>query len=377
MDVIFTLIIVLAICVLAIIPTGFDTYVTPNSIRTIAKIEAVDNSMVYTTGSFINLGTQLCDVKVIWGPFKGSTVTARNDLTGRLDFDKFFAPGEKALAVVEYSQDQQIRYVTLIDHFRINVEIILFGLFMLLLILFARWTGVKAIVSFILTILSIWKILIPYTLRGANPIVVSLILVTFLTIVVLLLVGGLNRKSVAAILGSLSGTILTCILALIFSRSFNIHGAVLPFSESLLYAGYAHLNLTNILISVIFIGSAGALMDLAMDISASVYEVVQSKPDISTEDAIKSGLNVGKAVVGTMTTTLLFAYTGGFLGLLMVFMAQGTPIVDILNLRYVSKEIMQTIIGSFGLVTVSPFTAIISGLLFTKKGTDHSIATDD
>jgi uncharacterized membrane protein len=108
-------------------------------------------------------------------------------------------------------------------------------------------------------------------------------------------------------------------------------------------------------------------MDLAIDIAAAVNEVVERNPDISTAEAIRSGFNVGKAVVGTMTTTLLFAYTGGYIALLMVFMAQGTPVVNILNLKYVSKEIIHTVVGSFGLVAVAPFTAISAGILLTKK----------
>lgn len=118
---------------------------------------------------------------------------------------------------------------------------------------------------------------------------------------------------------------------------------------------------------VVFIASAGALMDLAIDIAAAVNEVVERNPDISAAEAIRSGFNVGRAVVGAMTTTLLFAYTGGYIALLMVFMAQGTPVINILNLKIISKEIMHTVVGSFGLVAVAPLTAISSGLLLTKK----------
>ena len=117
----------------------------------------------------------------------------------------------------------------------------------------------------------------------------------------------------------------------------------------------------------IFIGASGAVMDLAVDITSAVYEVVQKKPDISWQEAARSGMNVGRAAMGTMTTTLLLAYSGGYIALLMVFMAQGTPIDHILNYKYVSAEILDTMVGSLGLVTVAPFTALTSGLLFGKK----------
>lgn len=117
----------------------------------------------------------------------------------------------------------------------------------------------------------------------------------------------------------------------------------------------------------IFIGSSGAMMDLAVDITSAVYEVVTQCPGIKTKAAIQSGMNVGRAAMGTMTTTLLLAYSGGYIALLMVFMAQGTPISHILNYKYVSAEILETIVGSFGLITVAPFTAVTAGWILTTK----------
>ena len=108
-------------------------------------------------------------------------------------------------------------------------------------------------------------------------------------------------------------------------------------------------------------------MDIAMDISASMNELVLKKPDISLKEAIISGIEVGKAVIGTMTTTLLLAYSGGYTAMFMVFIAQGTPIINVLNVNYVAAEILHTIVGSFGLVTVAPFTAIVGGLIFIHR----------
>lgn len=365
-ELVFNVAVIILITILALMPTGFPTKVFPNSTRAVARVLEVNNDHVFGAISFVFQGTQVCKVEILDGPFKGQQALANNRFSGRLEVDKVFVKGDKALVVIDYT-GPQIRQVTMIDHYRINLEAFLFGIFALFLVLFARWTGVKALLSFVLTVLMIWKLLVPLMLKGWNPVIISLIFVVTATTAIIFLVGGLNRKSVAAVLGSLSGTLLTTILALIFGSSFKIHGAVLPYSETLLYSGYAYLNLTDILIAVVFIASAGALMDLAMDISAAVCELVQKKPDIGRAEAIRSGFNVGRAVVGTMTTTLLFAYTGGYIALLMIFMAQGTPVMNILNLKYVSKEIMHTIVGSFGLVAVAPFTAVIAGILFTQK----------
>ena len=141
----------------------------------------------------------------------------------------------------------------------------------------------------------------------------------------------------------------------------------MPNAESLLYSGYQYLDLTAIFMSSIFIGASGAMMDLAVDITSAIAEVVEKKPDIRKKEAILSGMNVGRAAMGTMTTTLLLAYSGGYVSLLMVFMAQGTPIDHILNYKYVAAEVLDTVVGSFGLVTVAPFTAVMAGVLLTGR----------
>lgn len=133
------------------------------------------------------------------------------------------------------------------------------------------------------------------------------------------------------------------------------------------------MNLTQIFMASIFIGASGAVMDLSVDITSAVCEVVEKKPDISWREAAMSGIRVGRAAMGTMTTTLLLAYSGGYVALLMVFMAQGTPIDNILNYKYVSSEILDTLVGSFGLVTVAPFSALTSGILLTRRQKEEQV----
>jgi len=153
--------------------------------------------------------------------------------------------------------------------------------------------------------------LVPCLLRGWNPVWVALGLVLMLTALILGLIYGFDRRCLAA--------------------------------------------------------TSGAVMDLAVDICSAVYEVVQKRPDIGPREAVASGFAVGRAACGSTTTTLLLAYSGSYIALLMVFMAQGTPVAFILNYKYVAAEIVHTIVGSFGLVTVAPLTAITSGLLLARK----------
>ena len=209
--------------------------------------------------------------------------------------------------------------------------------------------------------------LVPLYLNGFDPIITGFIITVALTVIIISLVYGFESKTLSAASGATLGLLVTAILGIIFTTGFKIHGAIMPNSESLLYSGYQDLNLTKIYMASIFIGSSGAVMDLAVDITSAVNEVIEKKPTISAKEAALSGMNVGRAAMGTMTTTLLLAYSGGYIALLMVFMAQGTPIYNILNYKYVSAEIIDTIVGSFGLVSVAPFTAIMSGILLTRK----------
>ncbi len=294
-----------------------------------------------------------------------------NYLNGSLEQDKLFEVGDTAFVAVSYSGDE-ITAVTMTDHYRLGMEALLAGLFLLLLILFAGKTGLRAILSFIVTILMMWKVLVPCLLKGMNPVWVALGLVTLLTFLILSLIYGWDKRCLAASGGAILGILVTAVLGSIFTNLFKIHGAVMESSESLLYAGYQYLDLTQIFVASIFMGSAGAVMDLSVDICSAVYEVVEKKPEISAREAIMSGFAVGRAACGSTTTTLLLAYSGSYIALLMVFMAQGTPVEFILNYKYVAAEIIHTIVGSFGLVTVAPLTAITSGLLFTRKSASQN-----
>ena len=352
------------IAILLLAPTGFEGALQYRQAdRCTALVTAVDDSAIIDTG-LVRSGEQRCTLELLGGRFEGQTATGVNLLNGSLEQDKLFSPGDKAMVVVSFQGDE-ILSVTMTDHYRIGKEVILAAVFAVFLLLFAGRTGVRAIVSFVLTVLMLWKVLVPLYLKGWNPIFMGLLVTLALTLLIIALVYGFDRRCLSAASGASLGVLVTCVLGILFTDLFQIHGAVMAYSESLLYAGYQDLNLTQIFMASIFIGSSGAVMDLSVDITSAVHEVVEKRPDISRWEAVRSGLNVGRAAMGTMTTTLLLAYSGGYVALLMVFMAQGTPIWNILNYKYVASEIVHTIVGSFGLVTVAPFTALTSGLLLT------------
>lgn len=349
------------------LPNQFENPVYDNHIRAKATVISVDNSMVNHVG-LITYGDQVCEVEVESGLYSGERFIASNMLLGKLESDKLFNVGDKALIVMQPNiENSEIIKVTMVDHYRLNLELILVIAFAVLLIALAGWLGVRAIISFLFTVLAIWKVLIPAFLMGYHPIIVGMMFTLLLTVLITMLVYGFGRCFLSAVLGSFLGIIITAGMAIYFVDVFKVHGAIMSFSENLLYSGFSTLNLNYIFIASIFIASSGAVMDVAVDITSAVNEIVIKKPDISKMEAIKSGLTIGRAVIGTMTTTLLLAYSGGYLALLMVFVGQGVPLVNILNFNYVSAEILHTMIGSFGLITVVPFTAITSGFLLTRS----------
>lgn len=354
------------IVILLLIPTGFEgALIYKGTERVSAEVVSVDNSMIIDTG-LVRSGEQTCEVKFLEGQFKGQTHSAVNMLTGSLEQDKIFSEGDAAYVVISHRNDEIIT-VSMIDYYRLPWELILAVVFVVFLVLFAGQTGLRAVLSFILTILCIWKLVVPLYLKGISPIFIGIIIVSLLSVMIVSLVYGFDKRALASSFGIIVGLGFTALLGALFTNLMKIHGAVMSYSESLIYSGYQDLDLTQIFMASIFIGSSGAMMDLAVDITSAVYEVIQKKPDISAKEAVKSGLNVGRAAMGTITTTLLLAYSGSCVAMLMVFMAQGTPLDCILNYKYVAAELIHTIAGSFGIVIVAPLTAIASGILLTEK----------
>ncbi len=355
---------ILFILFLFFLPTGYQE-IYREADQCVAKVLETDDSAIIDTG-LVRSGEQRCKLEIISGKFKGEQTEGVNMLNGSLEQDKMFYSGDTAQVVVSYDGDE-ILMVTMIDHNRIPMELVMGAIFIIFLVLFAGRTGIRAVLSFLLTILALWKILVPSYLKGYNPIWMGLIFTLILSLLIIALVYGFDRRCASAVSGTFLGVLVTCVMGAVFTDLFKIHGAVMSSSESLLYAGYQDLNLTRIFMASIFIGASGAIMDLSVDITSAVYEVVEKRPDIGWKEAVKSGMNVGRAAMGTMTTTLLLAYSGGYIALLMVFMAQGTPLINILNYKHVAAEMIHTVIGSFGLVTVAPFTALCAGVFLTHK----------
>ncbi len=365
---IFLIVVAILTITLAFIPTGYENpTITKSSLFEKGVVLETDNTDLQSF-SIITTGTQVLKLQIKSGRFAGDTVSAKNTLLGQKNIDKIFRPGDKVLAVMQLdSKKETYTGVRAADYYRQDMIIVLFICFAVFLILFSRFIGVKIILSFVFTALCLWKVLIPLYLKGFSPLIVATGVVFICSVVILLLVGGITRRGIVALLGTMAGVFVTALLAIVFGYLFNIPGTVQEYSEALLYTGFTNLNLSEIFISVIFISSAGAVMDVSMDISAAQYELIQHMPYLSRKELIKSGFRVANPVIGSMTTTLLFAYSGSFMFAFMAFMAKGIALESIVNTGYIAAEILQTLVGSFGLVLVAPLTAIIGGYVYTRN----------
>ena len=363
---------------LACVALWFIDFYSPkraeDGIKCKALVLSVDNTNVFTIG-LLKKGEQGVRMRILDGPYKGREFNGTNLIRANMELDKVFEPGDIALAGIPYDVDESFTIIAQ-DHYRIGYALLLFSLFGILLLVFAGITGFNALLSFVFSCLVIWKLVIPLALKGENVLLITFAAVTLLSAVIIFLVAGMTRKGVTAFFGAILGVLASCIMAYIFTKLFKINGGMMPYAQTLLYSGYEFLSLPDIYIGAIFLSSSGAVMDLAMDVSAGMVEILQKRPDIPRRELIGSGLNIGRSVVGTMTTTLLLAYSGGYLTLMMTFAAQGIGLLDFINNPYVASEVVKTLVGSFGLVLVAPFTAFVGGFIIPHKAKKTDAAAE-
>jgi uncharacterized membrane protein len=368
-DMIFVLVSFLLTILFFILPTGFEGgSQAKDGERVRGKIVEVNNDKVKIIGP-VKQGEQQLEVEIRSGRFKGQIFSGSNNLMGKIELDKIFAPGDSVLVILTVPEENgAFSHAQVYDHYRTGKTILLCVLFFLFIILIMGWMGVKIVISFVFTAAALIRILFPAMLRGWDPIFASVILTAVLTAVIIFLVGGLTRRGLTAFAGSMGGVLLTSVLAFFFSWWFKIHGAVRPFAEALLYSGYTHLNLVHLFVSGIFLASSGAMMDLSMDIASAMDEIKKQYPAISRFNLIRSGVSVSRHVAGTMSTTLLLAYSAEYTAMIMTFIAQGIPLENVINMVWVSSEVVHTLVGCFGLVLVAPLTVFAGGIILGGRG---------
>lgn len=225
--------------------------------------------------------------------------------------------------------------------------------------------GIKALVGLVITIGLVFCVLIPGILEGKNPIALT-ILVSCLTIfVTFLIVSGVHKKTFAAICGTAAGVVAAGLIGFVFSNlmllgGINEDARMLSVSVE---DGQEMYDFKGIMLAGIMISALGACMDVGMSIASSLSELKTENPDMTTSKLIKSGMNIGKDVMGTMTNTLILAYVGSAMLCILLYTVNNFNLSTVLNQEDIAMEVLKSLAGSIGLVCTVPLTAIISGLI--------------
>lgn len=330
----------------------------------IGRVLTVDNSDAIVQG-ISKIGSQYLNVEILTGEYKGKTLEVRNLLSGSMEYDEFYKEKDKILMVV--TDDNGELKGKALSLLRIEKIAGLAFIFVSLLIVYARKVGVQSLLSFIGSVAIIWEYLIPALKKGENVFMITIFTLILLSALIIFLVAGFTKKGTSAFLGTMSGLFVTAALTFMFGDTFRIDGMNQPLAQSVVFSSAMSINILDIFYSAIVIGASGAAMDIAMDMTATIQELKYHNPKISRKDLIKSGFNVGRSVIGTMTTTLLLAYSGGFLTLLILFLERDTTILQILNMKLVVSEVIKIIIGSIGLVVVAPITTYIASFIYSME----------
>ena len=368
-DAVFIAVTGLLTALILLAPTGFEgNRIRSKALRAKVKVVEVNNEKLKIIGP-VRQGEQQLEVAILSGPHRDEIHASSNNLMGKMEVDKIFAPGDAAFAVLNLDENGNVAYAQVIDHYRTGKTVFLAVAFAAAVFVVLGWMGLKIVISFIFSAAALIRILYPMILRGWDPIAGSLIIITIITALIMFLVGGLSRRALVGFLGAMSGLFFTALLAFAFTRWFKIHGAVRPFTETLLFSGYGHLNLARLFIAGIFIAASGAMMDLAMDIAAAMDEIKKQQPAITRLTLMRSGFIVARQAAGTMSTTLLLAYSAEYTAMIMTFLAQGVPLENVINLVWVSSEVVHTLVGCFGLTLVAPLTVFTGGMILGTGGT--------
>lgn len=310
---------------------------------------------------------QHLEIKLLNGDFKGNTYTLRNTIDQINPYKLILKKGENIL-LYQYEDNGKLTGLKIFERSKEKSLYFLTGIFMLFMLLIGGKKGLKSFITLVLTLIIVIFFLIPLLLKGFSPIPITIISATIITILTLFIVSGINRKTFAGVVGTVLGTLVAGLLAMGIGNYSNLVGMGSEDMQALVYGSNgSFLNYRGILFSGVIIGALGAVMDVAISIASSMWEIETIYPEITTKQLIKSGMNIGKDIMGVMSNTLILAYVGSSLSLIMVFFSFKLSFLEIVNLDIVATEIIRSIAGSIGLVLSIPITVLVTAMLRSKN----------
>ena len=306
-------------------------------------------------------------VKLLNGNHKGEIYTVENMVEMFSPYKLIFKENDKMILRLNEDENGKVNNLKIYEKSREGKVYFIIGVFILLLIFIGGVQGVKTVGTLILTALIIIYIFLPLIIKGYNPIIISIIISIIAVVFTLSIISGLNKKTLIAILGTTAGLIIAGIFALAVGLSADLTGLTSEEAQMLAFIPqYRNIDYQGLLFGGIIIGAIGAIMDVAISVSSAMWEIKEVQPKIKSLDLIKSGMNIGKDIMGSMSNTLILAYVGTTIHLMIIFSIFNMSFTEIINLDYVASEIIRAMAGSIGLICSVPITVFISAG-FAKK----------
>ncbi len=308
----------------------------------------------------------LFNAKIKSGDLKGKEVLAEQEST-------VFSPsqlkkveeGDKVIIIKNAALEDKF---ILNEYVRFDSIIVLGIIFLLGLIIFGRFKGLNTIISLCFTCLSVFLVFIPAVLSGKNIYLWSVIICIFTIVMTLIVINGINKKSWVSMLGCAGGLLCSGLIAVIMDKVMHLTGMLNEESIFLIQLNEKNpIDLRAIIFAAILIGAMGAVMDVAMSVSSSLYEISQQVEKSTFYSLFKSGINIGRDMMGTMANTLILAYIGSSLSMVLLLISYTESYLELLNKEMIIVEFLQALSGSIGILLTIPLTAAISGIMYTSK----------
>ena len=333
----------------------------------VLEIEYDDTAEKRNVSLEADIRYQHLKIEILDGSHKGETMTIRHTIERIMPGYYIFKAGDKLL--IRATEDNgKIETVKIQEKVRDTQVYLIVGLFVALLLIIGGIKGLKTLVSLVIAVVMIFFGYIPLIIKGVNPILASLGISIPVVIITLIIISGKNIKTFVAIIGTSLGVIISGILAFIFGNFAHLTGLADDSSISLAYIPqFRNLDYKGILFGTILIGAIGAIMDVAISIASALYEINDLDKNISKKNMIISGMNIGKDMMGSMSNTLILAYVGTTLHLIILFIVYRIRFTEIINLDSIATEIIRAMAGSIGLIITIPVTVVIGTAIYKKK----------
>ncbi|MDO5715856.1 MAG: YibE/F family protein [Tissierellia bacterium] len=315
---------------------------------------------------------QHLEIEIYSGPHKGEELTIRHTIERLMPGVYEFKTGDKILLRITEKNDT-IETVRIQEKVRDTWIYLAIGLFVLLLII-GKLNGLKALLSLTVTILLFLFAYIPMIIKGLNPLLSSIGISILSIVLMLFIISGFHIKTYVAITGTALGVVFSGLIALFFGHMAQLTGLASDNSISLAFIPqFRHLDYRGLLFGTIIIGAIGAIMDVAISIASAMWEIREIHPHVTEKELIRSGMNIGKDIMGSMSNTLILAYIGTTLHLIILFSVYQYYFMEIINLDSIGTEIIRAMSGSIGLILTIPITVWIAAKIFLKKPSSSAV----